>query len=172
LGTAAKTRKVSLNEAESETVKAIEDSSGNIVEDCTSGEPFAPTMAMLGTVNGSTPIRKMWESPITETPLQGDTEIWEIHNFTEDAHPIHLHQVMFQVIERQPFGGTSRTHEPWESGWKDTLIAYPGEITRLKAKFDLAGRYVWHCHILEHEDNEMMRPLLVFHRINLPFVSK
>lgn len=48
--------------------------------------------------------------------------------------------------------------EPGETGRKDTVIAYPGEITRLKAKFDLRGLYVWHCHILEHEDNEMTRP--------------
>ena len=51
--------------------------------------------------------------------------------------------------------------QPWETGFKDTVIAYPGEITRVKAKFDIAGLYVWHCHIVEHEDNEMMRPYVV-----------
>ena len=46
----------------------------------------------------------------------------------------------------------------WESGFKDTVIAYPGEVTRIKARFDTPGTFVWHCHIVEHEDNEMMRP--------------
>jgi FtsP/CotA-like multicopper oxidase with cupredoxin domain len=48
--------------------------------------------------------------------------------------------------------------EAWESGFKDTVIAYPGQVTRLRAQFNRAGQYVWHCHIVEHEDNEMMRP--------------
>ncbi len=126
-------------------------------------------------------------SEITETPLVGDTEIWQIVNLTADAHPIHLHQAMFQVVDRQPFNkdeykssmednlqkGEGRTPladlltaaavgpQPWETGWKDTVIANPGEVTRIIARFDLAGLYVWHCHILEHEDNEMMRPYMV-----------
>jgi FtsP/CotA-like multicopper oxidase with cupredoxin domain len=48
--------------------------------------------------------------------------------------------------------------QPWENGWKDTVIAYPGQVTRVKLKFEGAGQFVWHCHIVEHEDNEMMRP--------------
>jgi len=95
---------------------------------------------------------------VTEAPAVGATEVWEIHNFTVDAHPIHVHVVQFQVVNRQPFGGATRAPESWETGFKDTVIAYPGEITRLKANFDIAGRFVWHCHIVEHEDNEMMRP--------------
>jgi FtsP/CotA-like multicopper oxidase with cupredoxin domain len=79
----------------------------------------------------------------------------------EDAHPIHIHEVQFQVVARQPFAGPARPPESWETGFKDTVIAYPGEITRIKATFDLPGRYVWHCHILEHEDHEMMRPYIV-----------
>jgi FtsP/CotA-like multicopper oxidase with cupredoxin domain len=51
--------------------------------------------------------------------------------------------------------------QPWERGFKDTVIAYPGEITTVRAKFDIPGLYVWHCHIVEHEDNEMMRPYVV-----------
>jgi FtsP/CotA-like multicopper oxidase with cupredoxin domain len=89
------------------------------------------------------------------------TEIWELWNFTEDAHPIHLHQVQFQVIDRQPFDGTARPPELSEFGDKDTVLAFPAEITRVTARFDIAGRYVWHCHIIDHEDNEMMRPYLV-----------
>jgi spore coat protein A, manganese oxidase len=84
-----------------------------------------------------------------------------------DAHPIHVHEVFFEVVDRQPFDsstgalGPARPPESSETGLKDTVIAYPGEITRIKATFDLPGIYVWHCHIVEHEDNEMMRPYVV-----------
>ena len=54
--------------------------------------------------------------------------------------------------------GTPRPPEAWETGWKDTVIAYPGEVTRIKMQFDKPGFYVWHCHIVEHKDNEMMGP--------------
>ncbi|HLE99251.1 MAG TPA: multicopper oxidase domain-containing protein, partial [Gaiellaceae bacterium] len=91
----------------------------------------------------------------------GATEVWELYNFTEDAHPIHIHEVQFQVVDREPFGGSARPPEEWETGFKDTVIAYPGEITRLKARFGVAGLFVWHCHIVEHEDNEMMRPYVI-----------
>jgi FtsP/CotA-like multicopper oxidase with cupredoxin domain len=50
---------------------------------------------------------------------------------------------------------------PGETGFKDTVIAYPGQVTRVRVKFGVGGLYVWHCHIVEHEDNEMMRPLFV-----------
>ena len=97
----------------------------------------------------------------TETPPLNRTEVWEMHNFTEDGHPIHIHQVQFQVVNRQPFGGAARPPEAGENGFKDTVVALPQEITRVKARFDIAGRYVWHCHIIDHEDNEMMRPMQV-----------
>lgn len=92
----------------------------------------------------------------------GSTEIWEIHNLTKDAHPMHIHEVQFQVVDRQtlPAGGR-RPPEAWERGFKDTVLAYPQETTRVKVRFGQAGRYMWHCHILEHEDNEMMRPFRV-----------
>ena len=54
--------------------------------------------------------------------------------------------------------GNVTPREPWETGRKDTVIAYPGQVTRVRATFERAGQYVWHCHIVEHEDNEMMRP--------------
>jgi FtsP/CotA-like multicopper oxidase with cupredoxin domain len=103
-----------------------------------------------------------WDDPITENPALNDTEVWEIHNFTEDAHTIHIHEVEFQVVDRQPIeGGVARQPESWEAGLKDTVIAYPEEVTRVKALFDRPGLFVWHCHILEHEDNEMMRPYFI-----------
>lgn len=143
-----------------------------------------PIEAALGTPDKG-PLE--WGAAATETPTAGDTEIWRVLNLTADAHPIHLHLVMFQVLDRTPFDGEGY-HAAWmkflksqgtkpkvedfitgspaaalasESGFKDTVMANPGEITRLVALFDLAGDYVWHCHILEHEDNEMMRPLVV-----------
>jgi spore coat protein A len=169
---------------------------------------------------------------LTELPKEGETEVWEIVNLTADAHPIHLHLVQFQLINRQNFnvnkyngvynaafpggvfvgaygppynydnsnnpdfvtqtnpptvGGNSnvnlylqgpvRPPLPQEAGWKDTVIMYPGQVTRIAVRWaptDLGhgldpgeyaypfdpsgGDYVWHCHILDHEDNEMMRP--------------
>jgi bilirubin oxidase len=145
LGAPSNTRKVSLNEEDSAVLEGV-----------------GPREAELGTVDASgKPVPISWDHPITENPALGATEIWEIHNFTADAHPIHIHEVQFQVMNREPFEGDTRSPESWESGFKDTVIAYPDEITRVKASFDLAGLYVWHCHILEHEDNEMMRPYRV-----------
>jgi bilirubin oxidase len=121
-----------------------------------------PQSARLGTLDATgAGVPLAWMDKITENIPFGATEIWELHNFTEDAHPIHVHLVQFQVVDRQPFGGITRPPEIWETGFKDTVIAYPGEITRLKARFDIHGEYVWHCHIIEHEDNEMMRPYMV-----------
>ncbi len=167
LGAAAVTRALSLNEEESKSVRVSEDASGNIVLDCATGEVFGPTSALLGTLNpDGTGLPLLWMDLITENPALGTTETWEFHNFTMDAHPIHIHQVHFEVVGREvPGGGTSVAGSnaplPWETGYKDTVIAYPGEITRVKALYDLPGFYVWHCHIVEHEDNEMMRPFHV-----------
>jgi spore coat protein A len=120
--------------------------------------------------------RLMWDDPVTETPKLGTTERWTIINDTVDTHPVHLHLVQFQVINRESFdmiayrpghpltlhlSGIREAPAQNEKGWKDTVRAPTGMVTRVIAKFDLAGLYVWHCHILEHEDNEMMRPLQV-----------
>jgi spore coat protein A, manganese oxidase len=161
LGAETSTRAVSLNEQESATVRVSGD--GAVVLDCAGGEPFAPVEADLGTVGpdgGGRPLG--WDEPVTERPAVGAVEMWEIHNFTADAHPIHIHEVTFEVVGRQPLaGGAPRLPESWEAGRKDTVIAYPDEITRVRALFDRPGLFVWHCHLLEHEDNEMMRPYRV-----------
>jgi spore coat protein A, manganese oxidase len=115
----------------------------------------------------------LYDDEVTEIIELDTTEEWVLINATVDAHPIHLHQVQFQVISRQKFNaqsympgdlttlrliGLPKMPPMNERGPKDTVIAYPGEVTRIIAHFDIAGRYVWHCHILEHEDHEMMRP--------------
>jgi spore coat protein A, manganese oxidase len=113
-----------------------------------------------------------WKMPITEKPVLGSTEIWSLINPTNDTHPIHLHLVRFQVLDRQSyepwlfqtkrqlhFIGPAQPPEPNEVGWKDTVQAHSRMVTRIIVPFTgFPGRYVWHCHILEHEDNEMMRP--------------
>jgi len=163
LGAADVTRAVSLDEEASRSVRVSDDGAGNIVLDCDTGEIFGPTAALLGTVNAEGEgVPKLWSDLITENPALGAIETWEIYNHTVDAHPIHIHLVKFEVVNREPFGPTpARDPEPWETGFKDTVIAYPGEITRVKAQYDLPGFYVWHCHIVEHEDHEMMRPFHV-----------
>ncbi|HUB51174.1 MAG TPA: multicopper oxidase domain-containing protein [Terracidiphilus sp.] len=116
-----------------------------------------------------------WNMPVTETPQLDTVEIWSLINLTEDVHPIHLHLVRFQILDRRPFDqlhyfmkaelkfiGQPIPPDPGEAGWKDTVQAHPQMVTRIIARFEgYAGRYVWHCHILEHEDNEMMRPFEV-----------
>jgi FtsP/CotA-like multicopper oxidase with cupredoxin domain len=161
---ATNTRQVSLNEEVSKTVFVRTNAEGNIVLDCASDEAFGPAEADLGTLNPDGTGRPLgWDEPITENPAVGATEVWEIHNFTADAHPIHIHEVLFEVIERKALeGGPAQPLQPWEIGArKDTVIAYPGEVTSVRATFDRVGLFVWHCHILEHEDNEMMRPYRV-----------
>ncbi|MGB8988854.1 MAG: multicopper oxidase [Candidatus Sulfotelmatobacter sp.] len=113
-----------------------------------------------------------WKMPITEKPVLGSTEIWSLINPTNDSHPIHLHLVRFQILDRQPyvpwlfqtkrelhFIGPPEPPAANEAGWKDTVQAHSKMVTRIIVPFEgFTGRYVWHCHILEHEDNEMMRP--------------
>lgn len=128
-----------------------------------------------------------WFEAITENPAVGATEVWEVYNATGDAHPVHLHLVTFEIMGKFEYTGdvTPRPQiqhngeygigfdlsnvvvgaqvplRPYEYGWKDTFIVPPGQVGRVKATFDRAGRYVWHCHILSHEDHEMMRPFHV-----------
>ena len=131
--------------------------------DCAAGGgvPFAPKAAVLGNNGAGGGDVTLWSDPIVTNPVLGATETWELWNWSADAHPIHLHLVKFQVQDRQSIGGAVRAPEATEAGWKDTVIAYPGEVTRVKATFDIPGLYVWHCHIVEHEDNEMMVPYCV-----------
>jgi FtsP/CotA-like multicopper oxidase with cupredoxin domain len=121
-------------------------------------------------------VEKLWADPVTENPAVGSTEVWEFYNTTGDAHPMHVHEVVFEVVNRQALlldpmteepvepltpDGPLLPPEPWETGFKDTVTAYPGQVTRVRAQFNTPGQFVWHCHIVEHEDNEMMRPFRI-----------
>jgi len=113
-----------------------------------------------------------WHMPVTENPTLDTVEIWSFINTTDDSHPIHLHLVRFQILDRRRFEpffyvntgeirytGPVTPPAPEEAGWKDTVRADPRMVTRIIVRFEgYLGRYVWHCHVLEHEDNEMMRP--------------
>jgi spore coat protein A, manganese oxidase len=142
------------------------DADGNEVE--------GPVEALLGTVKvGGFAEEKLWMDPVSENPVVGAIEVWEFYNTTGDAHPMHVHEVVFEVVNREglvldedddevvepiQLDGEITPPEPWETGFKDTVIAYPSQVTRVKARFATPGQFVWHCHIVEHEDNEMMRP--------------
>ena len=141
-------------------------------EDEDGEELEGPVEALLGLVAGGSTVEKLWMDEVSENPAVGATEVWEFYNTTADAHPMHVHEVAFEVVNRQGLltdvegevvepievVGDPSPPEPWESGVKDTVIAYPGQVTRIRARFATPGQFVWHCHIVEHEDNEMMRP--------------
>jgi FtsP/CotA-like multicopper oxidase with cupredoxin domain len=148
-----------------------------MVEDMSAVFDDAPASALLGIVAGDPDVASgtwtslRWMDPVSEAPAVGATEVWEFYNTTADAHPMHIHEIMFQIVDRQAIAVDEATHavrvvpgsapmapEPWERGWKDTAIAYPGQVLRVCGRFGRAGHFVWHCHIVEHEDNEMMRP--------------
>jgi len=135
-----------------------------------------PSEAILGIVNAEGKAEpKEFGSAVTENPAPGATETWQMFNTTGDAHPMHIHETVFEVMGRRALEtdeegevtepltptGPSLPPEPWETGFKDTVIAYPGQVTQVRATFSGPGQFVWHCHIVEHEDNEMMRPFRV-----------
>jgi spore coat protein A, manganese oxidase len=134
-------------------------------------EVEGPVAALLGIVENGFASEREWADPVTDNPAVGSTEVWEFYNTTADAHPMHIHEVAFEVVNReglvlegeevaQPIQLTGEITPPesWETGFKDTVIAYPGHVTRVRMHFTNPGQFVWHCHIVEHEDNEMMRP--------------
>ncbi len=114
---------------------------------------------------------KGYDDPVTEKVKLGSLEKWRFINTTEDAHPMHVHLVQFQILERQGFDmaaflhgriqliGIPRRPAPNETGWKDTAVVDPHDVLTILVRFEgYTGRYVYHCHMLEHEDNDMMRP--------------
>jgi FtsP/CotA-like multicopper oxidase with cupredoxin domain len=219
-GDVARTRKVALFEGTDEygrlqpllgTAEPATDYLGNAIN--WPNKPEYAAAGLVGQMEGSI----AWHSPTTENPALGDTELWEVFNVTGDSHPVHLHLVHFEVVERRQIiwdgatteedrvlvdpasavgNGTYLVTQPviqhnsteesetWGNGFKvvnptygglvdpgdeyvdgnspkDMVTARPDEVTFIKAKFDKPGRYVWHCHILSHEDHEMMRVMHV-----------
>jgi spore coat protein A, manganese oxidase len=150
------------------TLDRLPEASAVKVRRLTLDEKMDDVQRSMGMLLNNTP----WHAPVTEDPALNSTEIWELVNLTDDAHPIHLHLVRFQILDRRRidvfhfqqmneirFGGPAVPPDANELGWKDTVRADPHMVTRIIVPFtDFAGRYVWHCHVLEHEDNEMMRP--------------
>lgn len=130
-----------------------------------------------------------FDAPVTELVDLGSTEIWEFYNTTADAHPMHVHLGQFQVLGRYWISDAdtngdgvlidgynndlgslidTRADLPGiqnlyaeDNGWQDTVWVGPGEVLRVIMQFDRPGDYVWHCHILSHEDHDMMRPFKV-----------
>ena len=119
--------------------------------------------------------KKKFMDEITEKPYLNDIEIWRIINAGLAVHPMHVHLIQFQVLDRIPFDvdafnatgelhftGPPKPPLPNELGWKDTVQAEPGHVTRIILHFTpYEGVYMYHCHILEHEDYDMMRPFEV-----------
>jgi spore coat protein A len=119
---------------------------------------------------------KTWDEPVTERPKLDTIEIWHLVNHFDFPHPIHIHLVRFEILGRKVFTEDD-FHEngiykynpdsltpplEYERGPKDTVRTEPGQVTSVVIHFkDHPGHYVWHCHILEHEDNDMMRPMVV-----------
>ena len=93
------------------------------------------------------------EDRVDELVEAGATEIWEITNISPVPHPFHAHAIQWQVLDRNGGPPTGA-----ELGWKDTVLVNPGETVRIIGRFEPVnyGRYVYHCHILEHEDAGMM----------------
>jgi spore coat protein A len=145
-------------------------------------DEYGRIMPLLGTVADGT---KTFHEPPDISPKLGTWEVWEFWNTTVDAHPIHMHLVKFRIADRQKFNltdasiqaksmaygwtgvkftappqliaGTRRPAPLTEQGWKDTVVCMPGEVTRVVVQFDKLGKYVYHCHILGHEEHDMMR---------------
>ena len=122
---------------------------------------------------------------ITETVSDGETQVWDFYNTTGNTHPWHFHLLNVQIIGRVPYnsvgggpvGNKFNPPDTNEWGWKDTVRMNPSEVTRVIMKFVLptipcemgnpvsprtgGHEYVHHCHILEHEEHDMMRALVV-----------
>jgi len=140
-------------------------------------------------VSGAPFFGRGYMDPATEVVQNGSTEIWRIFNLTGDTHPMHFHLVNVRVLSRQPFDVGSYLNDPAhpaftgparpgdlnEIGMKETVRMHPGECATVVMTFSLpslpyavpksprtgGAEYVWHCHILEHEEHDMMRPLVV-----------
>jgi FtsP/CotA-like multicopper oxidase with cupredoxin domain len=147
------------------TITPLAESSAAVTRTFMLERQVHPCMGFMWTINGL-----MWDD-ITEFPRYGNVEIWSFINNSGVVHPMHLHLVHFQVLDRQDFQmvsgqvvptGSRIPAPPEERGWKDTVAASARQITRVIARFDgFGGTFPYHCHVLEHEDHEMMRQFTV-----------
>jgi FtsP/CotA-like multicopper oxidase with cupredoxin domain len=145
--------------------------------------PLIPISALNGVVTWYQTVAKAFHDPVRFFIQAGGCEVWNILNLTGDTHPVHVHLVQFQILTRQrcnaasfqtppaPASGPAtpikpteapRSPDAIETGFKDTVRANPGEVVQIAAMFEAyCGKYMYHCHILEHEDHDMMRPFVV-----------
>jgi o-aminophenol oxidase len=131
-----------------------------------------------------------FEDAATFFPVLHEPEVWRLVNLTEDTHPIHVHLDAFQVLDRLPAtvdataeratvrigsapdDGIPHALDENELGLKDTVRVNPNEVVDIVVRFDVfAGRFMYHCHILEHEDRDMMRPFVVMPAELMPFMG-
>jgi FtsP/CotA-like multicopper oxidase with cupredoxin domain len=131
---------------------------------------------LLGEGLGASRAGLLWNAPATITPAVGTAEDWYFVNRTGDGHPMHIHLVRFQVIKRFYIDaaqydatgtiaqvGPNLAIQPFDTGWKDTVLVPPGDgvttyqVTVVRSHFPRLGAYPYHCHIIDHEDNAMMR---------------
>lgn len=132
---------------------------------------------------------RMYHEPATEKPAVDSIETWNFINLTPFIHPIHVHLVQFKILERRPFnveryqneGVLEYTGDPippheYERGWKDVVRTDGGMVTKIIMHWkEFTGNYIWHCHFLEHEDHDMMRPITVIndaHPVQTPHASE
>ena len=157
LGPSARTRKVSMNVIENK-----QDPNGKQIKRFQMGSIDSSGVNHL----------ELWSDPISQTVPLGSVETWEIHNRAGDSgvtgtlgggHAFHIHLVEFQLLNRQALDSNGNPTgdlippRPWEEGEKDTAFAPANQVTRFIAPFDLASKYIYHCHLTDHEDHEMMR---------------
>lgn len=172
------------------TTQPLPPPTGVPVRQLTLNEAFDAYGRLIQFLGTKLPVGLAYDAAATETPSAGATEVWQIANLTADTHPVHFHLVNVQILSRQPFDvkkytgtgtsiytytGPARGPDATELGWKETVRMNPGEVTTVIMKFDLpvvpfavpssprtgGNEYVWHCHILEHEEHDMMRPIVV-----------
>src|SRR5699024_7900291 len=111
---------------------------------------------LFRTING----KKFDKDRIDLTQKQGETEVWEVYNEPDMMggmiHPFHIHGTQFKVI-------SINGEKPPKNlqGYKDTISLDPGDKAKIAVKFKEKGTYMYHCHILEHEDNGMMGQIKV-----------
>jgi len=155
------------------------------------------TVAHDGVTTRYRAVAAHFEDVTTFFPMLGEYEVWQLINLTGDTHPIHVHLDPFQILSRRPIryeiaeGGiedlrltaaVTLEHDPAdqlahaiddnERGLKDTVRVNPNEVVEIAVRFtNYSGRYMYHCHILEHEDRDMMRPFVTMPMELMPFMA-